>query len=93
MYNDFYDFYSSVGVGGGKALKWKKLEEVLKIKEKTYPSNKAILDYYTETFRCNTSALMRSKWHSMDKLLYVWVVTKYCDLKKKNLLSLDVFYH
>jgi hypothetical protein len=32
MYHDFYEFYNSVGVGGGKALKWKKLEEVLKIK-------------------------------------------------------------
>lgn len=33
---------------------------------------------------------MRSKWHSMDKLLYVWVVSKYCEQRNKNLLNLDV---
>ena len=63
---------------------------MLKINERSYPTNQRLLDYYTDTFRVNTSALVRSKWHNMDKLLYVWVVSKWCDLHNKNILALDV---
>jgi hypothetical protein len=31
MYSNFYEFYKAAGMGGGKAIKWKRLEEVLKI--------------------------------------------------------------
>lgn len=60
MYDNFYDFYQAAGTGGGRQPRWRQLEEVLKISERNYPTNQRLLDYYTDTFRCNTSALMRS---------------------------------
>lgn len=89
MHRDFDSFYESAGSNGGKMPKWRQLEALLRIHEATYPTNSMIRTYYHENFKNKTSGMGRSKWHTMDKLVFVWVTVKHAEKQGRDILELQ----
>lgn len=87
MFQSFKDFYMIVK---DTPLNWASLKDSIKIKQHRYPNNSQIEAYYYDSFVAKTASFGRSKWHSMDKLLCVWVVAQYCNLTSRNMLAIDV---
>lgn len=90
MTSPFYSFYDTAVNGSTKQVDWKKLEQQFRIKDKRYPSSKQILHYYSQDFSNSALKGSRCKWHSMDKLLFLWVVVKYCELYNRCIHKLHV---
>jgi hypothetical protein len=90
MCSEFYRFYESAIKGPTLIIDWKTIQQQFRIKEKRFPSDKRILEYFNSNFLTNISESSRSKWHRMDKLLFIWVVVHYCDMKNRNITRVEV---
>jgi hypothetical protein len=91
MGSEFYRFYELTVNGPTFVIDCKMIQQQFRVKEKRFPTNRRILEYFNTNFLKNISETSRSKWHRMDKLLFIWVVVHYCKMKNINIDTLEVF--
>ncbi|KAM3134401.1 hypothetical protein pb186bvf_013514 [Paramecium bursaria] len=84
---DFVQFLNEIRDIKDRPVKLKQIKKILKVSEKSFPPCKNIQNYYFQEFSKRTNEEHRTKWHKKDKILFVWTVLKYFEMRERQDLN------